>query len=305
MARTSKTSSAKKTGKNRPESAAKKTTETTRTVATNATDKKIAAPRRSRPNLAIKLNPNRLLAELVGTFILTMAVIAALSGKFTLSFFATPDVAAQAAAVGQTIPSFGLMPFVAGLALTIVVLATYKISGGILNPAITIGQMALRRQSVIEGIGYILAQVLGAMLALSVAKQLITVIDRTTGEMVALDPANLFSHAATWPVFFGEMLGAFVFGFGVAAALAYRALPRAVLFGGSFLIGIGVALIAGAGILNPALAVGTGLIGFGEGNLWALAGIYLGGSILGVLVGMAFHALLARGVSQEDARAQA
>lgn len=241
-----------------------------------------------------QLNPGRLLAELLGVFVLTLAVIAALSGKFALTFFTTPEVATQAAGAGQAIPSFGLYPFVAAFALVTIVLATYKISGGQLNPAVTIGQMALRRQHWSEGIGYIVAQILGAMLALSVASQLLKVLDASTGKLAPIDPSSLFNRAASWELFAAEVLGAFVFGFAVAAAFTYRDLPRAVVYGGAFLIGIAVASMAGAGVLNPALAVGIGLVGMGGANALALAGIYLGGSVLGVLIGMAFHKLLSR-----------
>lgn len=273
----------------------------TKPVAAASAEQRPVGGRRSKLALGTKMNPNRLLAELVGTFILTLVIIAAFSGQFILGLFASPADIAQIAQTGQRVPGFALAPFISGLALAIAVLATYKISGGLLNPAITLGQMALRRMNAIEGIGYILAQVLGAMLALSVATALIQVADPTTGKMAALDPANLFNHAATWKIFFAELLGAFVFGFGVAAALTYRALPRAILFGGSFIIGAGIALMAGAGILNPAVAVGVGLIGFGEGNLWAVAGIYLGGASLGVIIGMALYVLLHRGASVREA----
>lgn len=300
MARTSKASGgAKKTAQPRSQAAAKSTAKPAKSAAASVASAKPAA-KRDKSGLENKLNPNRLLAELVGTFILTLVVIAALSGKFVLSFFTTPEVAAQAAQVGQQIPSFMLTAFVAGLALIVLVLATYKISGGHLNPAVTVGQMALRRQHWAEGVGYIIAQVLGAMLAIAVATSLISVLDPATGQTAPLTPATLFSHAVGWKIFFAELLGAFVFGFAVAAAFGYRDLARAFTYGGAFVIGLGVAFMAGAGVLNPALAVGIGLIGFGSENLWALAGIYLGGSTLGVLIGMAFHALLNRDVALED-----
>lgn len=295
MARTStKTSNSKKktaTSRDSTSSSAAKTAP--KTVATAPADKKSGA-RRARLSIGSRLNPNRLLAELFGTFILVLVIIAALSGKFTLSFFATPAILNQAALTGQTIPAFTLMPWIAGFAFAALVFATYRISGGHLNPAVTLGNMALRRTNVIEGIGYVLAQVLGAMLALSVTTRLITVLDPATGSLAALDPGTLFNHSAAWNIFFAELLGAAIFGFGVAAAAAYGAGARAVLMGSSLILGAGVALMAGAGLLNPAVAVGVGVIGFGEGDLWALAGIYLGGATLGVIIGMALYALLGR-----------
>lgn len=302
MARTSKTSGSKRSTKTRSEPAAKKTETTNAPATAEATEPRRFSAKERKAGAGVKLNPNRLLAELVGTFIFTLVVVAALSGKFTLSFFTTPEVAAQALQAGQTIPSFTLTPFVAGIALVALVLATHKVSGGYLNPAITVGQMVLRRMRVVEGVGYIIAQLLGSMLALSIATQLISVVDPASGTATSLSPDSIFSHAASWQIFSAELLGSFVFGFMAAAAFAYRALPRAILYGTAFVVGLGVALMANTGVLNPALAVGVGLIGFGGENLWALAGIYLGGTTLGVLIGMAFHALLSRGNALQEAK---
>lgn len=296
MARTSKTSTAKKATTRRATAAPKKTSTAAKTVAAEeitTTTVPTTATTRTQVLSKKNLNPSRLLAELVGTFILTLVVVAALSGKFTLSLFTTPDVMAQAAQTGQSIPGFALVPWVTGFAFAALVLITYRVSGGHLNPAITAGMMALRRMSPIEGVGYILAQVLGAMLALSIASRLISVMDPQTGQMGLLDPATLFSHMATWNVFTAELLGAAIFGFGVAAAMRLTPRVRAGLLGGSLILGSGVAMMAGAGMLNPALAVGTGLIGFGE-NVWPLVGIYLGGTTLGVIIGMALYSLLDR-----------
>ena len=93
-------------------------------------------------------------------------------------------------------------------------------------------------------------------------------------------------------------MGAVVFGLGVAAAIASsKALVKGLLVGGGFLLGAVIAASAGAGILNPAVAVGTGLIGMGD-NIWPLVGIYIGGTTLGMVIGMALFELFNRNAGQ-------
>jgi len=299
MAKTTKTSSSRKKTASRtvaaPTEKPKQSVTRVKVDETKRSAPKLRFNRRSLAGNGARLNPSRLLAELVGTFVLTLVIVAALSGKFTLSFFATPEIISQAVQNGQSIPSFGIMPFVGGLALAVLVMMTYRISNGFFNPAVVVGQMVLRRTQVVEGVGYIIAQILGAMLALTVATRLITVFNAEAGELVALNPATLFNRTSDWTVFFAELLGAFVFGLGVAAAMRYAGAVRGAIVGAAFVIAVGVAATAGAGLLNPALAIGVGMIGFGDGDTWALAGIYLGGSTLGVLVGMGLYTLIARG----------
>lgn len=306
MARTTKTSSSRKKPDSRKTAASTTKAKQTETKAQTAETPKTGLRarllrRRSQgaTTAGARLHPSRLLAELVGTFVLTLVVVAALSGKFTLSFFATPEIINQAIQNGQSIPSFSILPFVAGLALAALVLVTYRISNGFFNPGVVIGQMALRKMRVLEGVGYIIAQVLGAMLALTVATQLIKVYSAEAGKLLALNPGNLFNRTTDMTIFFAELLGAFILGLGIAAAMRYGSTSRALLAGASFVLAIGVAGIAGAGLLNPALAVGVGLVGFGEGNSLALAGIYLGGSTLGIVIGMALYALLDRASTSE------
>ena len=87
----------------------------------------------------------RFIAELVGTFLLT---VAALLSPPQLTF----------AVVGAT--------------LLVMVVAIGKVSGSHINPAVTLGLVAARKFQVGEGLAYIVAQLIGAFLALGLGQLL-------------------------------------------------------------------------------------------------------------------------------------
>ncbi len=79
-------------------------------------------------------------------------------GAFALCFF---SIGAVILTQGQDIVAIGLAT---GLAIGIMVAAAGHISGGQYNPAVTIGMLATRRISPIDGMAYIVAQMVGAVL---------------------------------------------------------------------------------------------------------------------------------------------
>jgi glycerol uptake facilitator-like aquaporin len=121
-----------------------KATSAKKSVAT----KSASAPKVSKKKLtfgekAAALKPGALIAELLGTFVLAGAVIN-LSG-------------------GGTISSVAI-----ALVLAILVVVFGAISGGHLNPAITIAQYVNKKIDGVKATSYIVAQVIGAVLALGV-----------------------------------------------------------------------------------------------------------------------------------------
>lgn len=257
----------------------------------------------------------KVVAELLGTFILTIIVIAAVSGNITLGLFATPEQSALAAQSGQLAPAFAITPFLVSFALGALVLIFGKAAWGHFNPAISLAALAIRRVKPVEALAAIIAQVLGAMLALVVSLRLFDMVDykamqnaaQTSGgsELLykGLDPMQLFSHTTNWTLFSAELIGAVIFGFGIASLIAHgrSALTRSVIAGSALMLGLAVAAAAGAGVLNPAIAIGLGLIGFGDNasQIWALIGIYVAAPIIGAVIGMALHRLVGS-QTQED-----
>ena len=95
-------------------------------------------------------------------------------------------------------------------AIIAVLIAVYAFSGACLNPAITVGMMATRRISVIRGIMYIIAEVIGAWLG-----WLIFNAFHLTGGESAYDVPTMSAIAENgmWIVTMVELLGAIIISF--------------------------------------------------------------------------------------------
>lgn len=219
-----------------------------------------------------------LVAELVGTFI-----------------FATVFVAGQ----GQ--------PILALFALVGVVLAVGSISGGYANPALVVGAWATRRMSGIRAIAYIVAQVLGAMLALVVLNAFLSGVGAQSAADQFSQAPSLFKAAALpegkeWFIFMSEFLGTLIFAF--AAAGAFREVrdrtAKAFTLGLGMFLGLMVAgsvavFFSANAILNPAVAISLQAINFS--SVWPIA-VYVVGSILGAVAGFGLYHLVAN--AQKD-----
>lgn len=164
------------------------------------------------------------LAEFIGTFALAFVVLMA------VSFTGSLPVA---------------VPLIAGLTLALFVYSIGPISGCHINPAVTLAQLSVKKISAKEAVFYILAQFVGALVAIMLAKV-----------FVVVSPA--VGAVFSGKVFLAEMLGAFFFNFGIAAVVYGKAKEQmsGLVVGGSLLLGVLVASVCGAaGILNPAVAV--------------------------------------------------
>lgn len=135
---------------------------------------------------------NIVLAELVGTFVLTLVALAAFTETGALYV---------------------------GLALAVLVLVIGTVSGSHINPAVTFGLWATRRIKSVLVPFYWVAQLLGAMLALIITNW---VSDSGT----SLSFANFWDW--NWGVFGVELIATAVFIFGLVAVLSHRELTAGV-----------------------------------------------------------------------------
>ncbi len=191
------------------------------------------------------------LSELLGTFGLTFVVLMSLHSQTAI------------------LPT----PLLAALTLMLFVYMIGHISGSHINPAVTIGQYVVGKISMADGLLYIVAQMIGAVLARSLAVALVPAIG--VAETVPVAPLATVA----------EMLGTFFFTFGISAVVQERVAPSLSGFvvGMSLLLGIGVAAMVGsAGVLNPAVAFGL--------SLFTMP--YIVGPIVGSLAGMVVYRLL-------------
>jgi aquaporin PIP len=110
--------------------------------------------------------------------------------------------------------------FTFGLLICVLVFSTGSISGGNINPAVTLSLLITRKMSALRAVGYILAQCAGACLGAGFAKSLLPDLYTTAGgaaNMVNFESLNL-PGVTMWTAVGGEMLGTALLVFTVCAA---------------------------------------------------------------------------------------
>lgn len=220
----------------------------------------------------------------------TAALVAALIAEFVGTFLLAAGVIVTS---GQSLSVFFI--------IIAAVLAVGAISGGYINPALTIAAWVTRRISLLRAVGYIIAQVLGAMLALVILSAFVGGAAATTDAYGQTSAPQLFQvgnipSGKEWYVFFAEMLGTLIFGFAVAAATREaKRLTAAVTVGGGLLLGLvvagsGAAAVGGSSVLNPAVAIAVKGLTWG---VWPIA-TYVFASAIGAIIGFLLFDLLRR-----------
>ncbi len=219
-----------------------------------------------------------LLAELVGTFVLASLF---LIGKGNLLYIL-----------------FGLVG---------IVYATWRLSGAHLNPAISVAAWATRNMSLMRTVGYIVAQVLGAMLALLVAHALLPMQPEDAsatlqgGAAASVYQAQALTAGKEWYIFFAQMLGAAFFGYIFASVWDRRKDLSSSTMTVSFGFFLALVLATPFAVVNPAVAVAVDGI---KWTFWPLA-VYIVAPVVGALVGAFLHKLFATDVENVEATSSA
>lgn len=198
-------------------------------------------------NILKSINPVALVAEMLGTFGLTFAVLAAVKAAA-----GGAQLVQQNPLVGglESVPVYFIsVPLIAALTVGLFVMTVGKFSGGHFNPGITFGMWTNKRIRTASAIAYILVQLLGAFAAFGVMQLFVP-------EATALT----FSNTEAWRIFAAEALGMFIFAFGVSAVVSEErsTLESGLMVGGSLFLGlIFTGFVSGAGFLNPAVFTAT------------------------------------------------
>jgi glycerol uptake facilitator-like aquaporin len=180
-------------------------------------------------------------AEMLGTFVLTFVVW--LSVAFAMPF-STPIMAAL---------TLGLFVYLVG-----------PISGAHLNPSVTIGLLAIQKIKPRDAGYYVIAQFIGAIVALIL------------GTMLNPEPVSIPMETDLL-VGAAEMLGTAILAFCVTAATIEAVKPSlsGVVVGTGLFIGIYLAFPFSNAVLNPAVALGIGSLG----------SMYILGPLVGGVIG--------------------
>jgi len=202
--------------------------------------------------------PRKLVAEFIGTFFLVFTI------GMTVK---NPD----------TSP---LAPLAIGSALMIMVYATGHISGGHLNPAVTLGVTLRGKCTWADAIPYMVAQVIGAVAAAA----LVLFIKGTATGVPAAPPASTVQYTVA-----AKLLVEFLFTFALVYVVLNSATAKGTQGNSFYGLAIGFTVVVGAfaagpvsgGAFNPAVAVGVGVFDSSTlSGIWIpLVADFLGGAV--------------------------
>jgi aquaporin Z len=210
------------------------------------------------------MNARAYLGELLGTFLFMMLGYASIS------------------AVGVTDPPItGLVvvPFGFGLGLLAAIFAFGHLSGGHYNPAVTIAMVLDKRTTPIDGLAFIVAQIIGAIGAAAVI--LVAINQSAVAAGISAPGPGVSDSGALIleTVFTAIFLLVILTVTKKAPGLAAIAIPLT-------LVGIHFAIATTSGSsVNPARSIGSAVIGGDLSSLW----IYLVGPTIGGIIGYAIY----------------
>ena len=218
------------------------------------------------------------------------AYIAEFIGTFGLIFAALGVIASTN---GEDLVAIALAQ---GLIIAVMVSATGAVSGGHLNPAVTIGALTAGKIDSGNAIGYIVAQCLGGIVAAALAK---ACIPADSLAAVGMGTPALGEGISTGMGLLTEIILTFFLVFVIFGTAIDKRAPQV----GGLFIGLAVAtgILVGASItgaaMNPARHLGPALLGGGMGMIW----LYWVGPIIGsILAAQIYHRVLEADESSEE-----
>lgn len=205
------------------------------------------------------MNTRAYLAELLGTFL----------------FFAIGLSSIQAVgALGVAAPLLVVVPLAFGLGLLAAIYAFGHLSGGHFNPAVTVAMVIDGRTTVADAVGYIVAQVIGAIGA---AGLVLVLWDQAAVAGTITRPGSGFGDVQAL-VFETVLTAIFVL---VILSSTRHASTHAALAIPLTLVAIHLVAVPFTGSsVNPARSIGPALLGGDLSALW----IYLVAPVLGAIV---------------------
>jgi aquaporin Z len=207
------------------------------------------------------MNTRAYLAELVGSLFF-----------FTIGY---ASVAAIGAAAAPQPSNLLVVPFSFGLGLLAAIFMFGHVSGGHFNPAVTVAMVLDKRTTPQDAVGYILAQIIGAIGAAAIV--LITVSQQAVTNGITKPGTGITDVSALLLeiVFTAAFLTVILTATKRAPAIAALAIPLTLVA-----IHFADATLSGASV-NPARSIGSAVVGGDLSALW----IYLVGPVIGGILG--------------------
>ena len=219
------------------------------------------------------MNARRYLAELLGMFTFMMV------GYMSIPAFHL----AQADAAGLLV-----VPFSFGLGLLAAIFAFGAISGGHFNPAVTIAMVLDRRTPPVEGVFYIIAQVIGAIAAAVVV--LLTVNQQSVADGITKPGAGItdISAVVIEAIFTAIFVTVILIVSKRNGTMAVLAIPFSLVA-----VHFAIATVTGSSV-NPARSIGSAVVGGDLNQLW----IYLVGPIIGGVIAYGVYKVMDGGLDE-------
>jgi aquaporin Z len=212
------------------------------------------------------------------------AFLAEFIGTFTLVFVGVGSIAADYTTGGAA--GLAGIALAHGLAIAVMVSATMAVSGGHLNPAVTVGLLSAGKIDPKNALGYIVSQCLAAIIAMATLKLCLpseVLLDISYGVPAVSDVPDVTASMAL----ITEIVLTFFLVFTVYGTAVDKRAPKV----GGLFIGLAVALgvlmgapISGAA-MNPARHLGPALLGGGLQNTW----LYWLGPLIGGVLAAQIH----------------
>ncbi len=235
------------------------------------------------------VNPKAFLAEGISTF--------------ALVFFGPLSVILSVVAFGDglSIESIIMISLAHGSAIAFMVYAFGHISGAHINPAVTIPMMITRKIGIADGIGYIISQIIGAIIATATLKAIFPIIGEKVFWGAHGGPSELINNNLMSGLVL-EMIFTFFLVTVIFMTAAHKKAPKsvygAVIGGMVFLLHlIGVPLTGAS--MNPARSLSPAIMS-GDAGLWEVQWMYWVGPIVGgIIAGLIMNYLYVRKSEQE------
>ena len=213
------------------------------------------------------MNTRAYLAELLGTFLFMMVGYASVAD---FNVFSPP------------VPGLLVVPFAFGFGLLAAIYAFGHASGAHFNPAVTIAMVLDRRTTPADAVGYIIAQVIGAIGAAAVI--LVTVSQSAVAAGITKPGPGISDLNALILeiVFTAIFLVVILTASRRNAAIAGIVIPLTLVA-----IHFAIANLSGSSV-NPARSLGSAIVGGDLSQIW----IYIIGPVIGGIIGFGvFRAL--------------
>ncbi|MFL5642977.1 MAG: MIP/aquaporin family protein [Chloroflexota bacterium] len=213
------------------------------------------------------MNARKYLAELLGTFMFMM-----------IGYMSIPAFQHSAPPASNLL----VVPFAFGLGLLAAIFAFGGISGGHFNPAVTIAMILDKRAPLVEGVAYIVAQIIGAIAAGVVV--LLTVSQAAVAGGITKPAADIsdLSALVIEIIFTAIFLTVILIVSKRNGTMAVLAIPLTLVA-----IHFAIATTSGSSV-NPARSIGSALVGGDLDKLW----IYIVGPVIGGIIGYGVYKLM-------------